>query len=77
MAPRRQPLKHYATISITLLGLSYEYPEWHFANDIAMKMAGLVRCRMKFDAKNFSECPQRDNAWTSRQSKPSKFFVTA
>jgi len=31
---RDQERPFHATISITLLGLNYEYPEWHFANDI-------------------------------------------
>jgi hypothetical protein len=33
---RDQERPFHATISITLLGLLYEYPEWHFANDIAI-----------------------------------------
>lgn len=36
---RDQERPFHATISITLLGLQYEYPEWHFANDVAMAMA--------------------------------------
>jgi hypothetical protein len=36
---RDQGRPFHATISITLLGLKYEYPEWHFANDIATALA--------------------------------------
>lgn len=33
---RDQERPFHATISITLVGLRYEYPEWHFANDIVI-----------------------------------------
>lgn len=36
---RDQERPFHATISITLLGLRYQYPEWHFANDIVMATA--------------------------------------
>jgi hypothetical protein len=35
---RDQHRPFHATISITLLGLRYEYPGWHFANDIAVAL---------------------------------------
>lgn len=33
---RDQERPFHAAISMTLLGLRYEYPEWHFANDLIM-----------------------------------------
>jgi hypothetical protein len=65
---RDQERPFHATISITLLGLRYEYPEWHFANDITVALTEARELNRKLAPFSGEFDPRLKRAWLEAQA---------